>query len=178
MAELSTLARPYAKAAFEHAAASNTLASWSQALGLLDMLVADERIGVQLRSPSLARDQRAQLLIDISGEDLEAPVRNFLNALAENDRLLLLPAIFEQFQALKADHERLVEVQVTSAAPIDDSQRAKLAEALVKRLGREVNIEVSIDPGLIGGAIIRAGDTVIDGSLRGRLNKLSDALLS
>lgn len=178
MAELSTLARPYAKAAFEYAAASNALASWSQALGLLDMLVADDRVGGKLRSPALARGQRAQLLIDISGEDLEAPVRNFLNALAENDRLLLLPAIFEQFQALKADHERLVEVQVTSAAPIDESQRAKLAEALFKRLGREVNIEVSIDPYLIGGAIIRAGDTVIDGSLRGRLNKLSDALLS
>lgn len=178
MAELSTLARPYARAAFEHAAASDALASWSQALGLLDLLVSDARVGERLRSPSLTRDQRAQLLISICGEDLVAPVRNFLNALAENDRLLLLPAIFTQFQTLKADHERLVQVQVTAAAPIDDHQREKLADALVKRLGRAVNIEVTIDPNLIGGAIIRAGDTVIDGSLRGRLNKLADALLS
>ncbi len=178
MAELSTLARPYAKAAFEHAAASDTLTSWFNALGLLDMLVADARVGERLRSPSLTQDQRAQLLINVFGEDMEVPVRNFLYVLADNDRLLLLPAIFEQFQTLKADHERLVKVQVTAAAPIDDNQRAKLADALVKRLGRAVNIEVSIDPNLIGGAIIRAGDTVIDGSLRGRLNKLAYALLS
>ena len=178
MAEFSTLARPYAKAAFEHAAAGNTLEPWSRALGLLALLVEDARISARLRSPALAREQRAQLLIDLYGDELDPPVGNFLQVLAANDRLLLLPEIFQQFQALKADYQRLVEVEVTSAAPIDEAQRSRLAEALVKRLGRQVSVQVSIDPSLIGGAIIRAGDTVIDGSLRGRLNKLADALLS
>lgn len=178
MAEFSTLARPYARAAFEHAAAGDTLESWSRALGLLALLAEDVRISARLRSPALAREQRAQLLIDLCGDELDIQVRNFLQVLAANDRLLLLPEIFQQFQALKADHQRLVEVEVTSAAPIDEAQRSRLAEALVKRLGREVSVQVSVDPSLIGGAIIRAGDTVIDGSLRGRLNKLADALLS
>lgn len=178
MAELSTLARPYAKAAFEHAAAGDALEAWSRALGLLALLVEDARVSARLRSPALAREQRAQLLVDLCGDELDTPVRNFLQVLAANDRLLLLPEIFRQFQALKADHQRLVEVEVTSAAPLDEAQRSRLAEALVKRLGRDVRIEVEVDPDLIGGAIIRAGDTVIDGSLRGRLNKLADALLS
>jgi F-type H+-transporting ATPase subunit delta len=178
MAEFSTLARPYARAAFEHAAAGDTLESWFRALGLLALLAEDARVSLRLRSPALAREQRAQLLIDLCGDELDIQVRNFLQVLAANDRLLLLPEILQQFQALKADHQRLVEVEVTSAAAIDETQRSRLAEALVKRLGREVSIQVSVDPSLIGGAIIRAGDTVIDGSLRGRLNKLADALLS
>ncbi len=178
MAEHSTLARPYAKAAFEYAAATGALETWSRELSLLALLAEEERIDAQLRSPARSRDQRARLLIDLCGDELEDQVRNFLQVLADNDRLLLLPEILQQFQALKADHERLVEVEVISAAPIDEAQRSRLAEALVKRLGREVRVQVSLDANLIGGAIIRAGDTVIDGSLRGRLNKLADALLS
>jgi F-type H+-transporting ATPase subunit delta len=178
MAEFTTLARPYAKAAFEHAVAGDALESWSRALGLLALLAEDARVSALLRSPALAPEQRAQLLIDLCGDELGIQVHNFLQVLAANDRLLLLPETFRQFQALKADHQRLVEVEVTSAAPIDEAQRARLAEALVKRLGRQVSVQMSVDPNLIGGAIIRAGDTVIDGSLRGRLNKLADALLS
>lgn len=178
MAEFSTLARPYAKAAFEHAVANGALESWSEALAWLAQLVEDAQLSALLRSPAISRAQRADLLIELGGGRLPAPVRNFVQVLASNDRLLLLPVILEQFQALKADHERLVEVEVTSAAPLDQGQQQRLAEALVKRLGREVRIQVSIDPALIGGAIIRAGDTVIDGSLRGRLNKLAGALLS
>ena len=178
MAELSTLARPYAKAAFECAVAGDALDAWSEALAWLAQLVEDAQLAPLLRSPAVDRAQRATLLIELGGERLADPVRNFVQVLAENDRLLLLPVLFEQFQALKADHRCLVEVEVTSAAPIDESQQQRLAAALVRRLGREVRIQVSIDPGLIGGAIIRAGDTVIDGSLRGRLNKLAGALLS
>lgn len=178
MAEPSTLARPYAKAAFEHAVASNALASWSEGLALLAQLAEDGQLAALLRSPALARTQRGQLLVDLAGDRIGVPLRNFVQVLADNDRLLLLPVLLEQFLALKAEHERLVEVEVSSAAPIDEAQQQRLAAALVKRLGREVRIQISIDPALIGGAIIRAGDTVIDGSLRGRLNKLADALLS
>lgn len=178
MAEFSTLARPYAKAAFEYAVAHGDLESWSEALAWLAQLVEDAQLSALLRSPAVSRPQRADLLIELSGDRLPAPMRNFVQVLASNDRLLLLPVILEQFQALKADHERLVDVEVSSAAPLDQAQQQRLVEALVKRLGREVRIQVSIDPALIGGAIIRAGDTVIDGSLRGRLNKLAGALLS
>ncbi|GMU46294.1 MAG: F0F1 ATP synthase subunit delta [Pseudomonadales bacterium] len=178
MAEFSTLARPYAKAAFECAVANGDLESWSEALAWLAQLVEDAQLSALLRSPAVGRAQRAELLMELGGDRLPALVRNFVQVLASNDRLLLLPVIFAQFQALKADHQRLVEVEVTSAAPLDEGQQQRLAAALVRRLGREVRIQVSIDPGLIGGAIIRAGDTVIDGSLRGRLNKLAGALLS
>jgi len=178
MAEFSTLARPYAKAAFEYAVVNGALESWSEALAWLAQLVEDAQLSALLRSPAVGRAQRAGLLIELGGDRLPAPVRNFVEVLASNDRLLLLPLIFAQFQTLKADHQRLVEVEVTSAAPLDQGQQQRLVEALVKRLGREVRIQVSIDPALIGGAIIRAGDTVIDGSLRGRLNKLAGALLS
>lgn len=178
MAELSTLARPYAKAAFEYAAANNALDVWSEALAWLAQLVEDAQLAALLCSPSVARAQRARLLIELGDERLGTPVRNFVQVLAENDRLLLLPVLFEQFQAFKADHQRVVEVEVTSAAPIDEGQQQRLARALAQRLGREVRLQVSIDPALIGGAVIRAGDTVIDGSLRGRLNKLAGALLS
>lgn len=178
MAEFSTLARPYAKAAFECAVANGDLESWSEALAWLAQLVEDAQLSALLRSPAVGRAQRAELLMELGGDRLPALVRNFVQVLASNDRLLLLPVIFAQFQALKADHQRLVEVEVTSAAALDEGQQQRLAAALVRRLGREVRIQVSIDPGLIGGAIIRAGDTVIDGSLRGRLNKLAGALLS
>ncbi|HEX4880773.1 MAG TPA: F0F1 ATP synthase subunit delta [Porticoccaceae bacterium] len=178
MAELSTLARPYAKAAFEVAVADHALESWSEGLALLAQFAEEAQLAALLRSPALARAQRGQLLIDLAGDRLGAPLRNFVQVLADNDRLLLLPVLLEQFLALKAEHQRLVEVEVASAAPIDEAQQQRLVAALVKRLGREVRIQVSIDPTLIGGAIIRAGDTVIDGSLRGRLNKLADALLS
>lgn len=178
MAEFSTLARPYAKAAFECAVANGDLESWSEALAWLAQLVEDAQLSALLRSPAVGRAQRAELLMELGGDRLPALVRNFVQVLASNDRLLLLPVIFAQFQALKADHQRLVEVEVTSAAPLDEGQQQRLAAALVRRLGREVRIQVSIDPALIGGAIIRAGDTVIDGSLRGRLNKLAGALLS
>lgn len=178
MAEFSTLARPYAKAAFEYAVANGALESWSEALAWLAQLVEDAQLSALLRSPAVGRAQRAGLLIELGGDRLPAPVRNFVQVLAGNDRLLLLPVISAQFQALKADHQRLVEVEVTSAAPLAEDQQQRLAAALARRLGREVRIQVSIDPGLIGGAIIRAGDTVIDGSLRGRLNKLAGALLS
>lgn len=178
MAELSTLARPYAKAAFEYAVASNALDVWSEALAWQAKLVEDVQLASLLGSPSVNRDQRVDLLIELSGGRGGEAMRNFLQVLAQNDRLLLLPMVFEQFQALKAEYQQLVDVQVTSAAPIDEGQQQRLAAALIKRLGREVRLQITIDPDLIGGAIVRAGDTVIDGSLRGRLNKLASELLS
>mgnify|MGYP005809931917 CR=1 FL=1 len=178
MAELSTLARPYANAAFEYAVAHGALPSWSQALGLLAALCADEKLVELLRSPTYTAPQRAALLIELCDGSLDGPMQNFLRAMADNNRLLLMPAVHQQFQVLKANLERTIDVDVITAAPLDDALHARLAAALGKRFGREVRVAVAIDPTLLGGAVIRAGDMVIDGSLRGRLNKLADALLS
>lgn len=178
MAELSTLARPYANAAFEYAVAESALEPWSQSLGLLAALCEDEKIAVLLRSPTLAGPQRVALLLELCDGSLSGGVQNFLQVMANNHRLPLLPAVHEQFQALKANLERTIDVDVVTAAPLSEALRARLTTALAKRLGRDVRVAVSIDPTLLGGAVIRAGDTVIDGSLRGRLNKLADALLS
>jgi F-type H+-transporting ATPase subunit delta len=178
MAELSTLARPYAKAAFEYAVAAGALDRWSQALGLLAALAGEDKIAVLLGAPNYTGRERATVLLEVCGDAFDSAVRNFLQLMAANDRLLLLPEVHEQFQALKANLERTVDISVTTANVIGDDQRERLAAALTKRLGRDVRIQVSIAPTLLGGALIRAGDTVIDGSLRGRLHKLADALLS
>ena len=178
MAEHSTLARPYANAAFEYAVAESALEPWSQSLGLLAALCEDEKIAVLLRSPTLAGPQRVALLLKLCDGSLSGGVQNFLQVMADNHRLPLLPAVHEQFQALKANLQRTIDVDVVTAAPLSEALRARLTAALGKRLGRDVRVAVTIDPTLLGGAVIRAGDTVIDGSLRGRLNKLADALLS
>lgn len=178
MAELSTLARPYANAAFEYAVAEGALEPWSQSLGLLAALCEDEKIAVLLRSPTHAGPQRVALLLKLCDGSLSGGVQNFLHVMADNHRLPLLPAVHEQFQALKANLERTIDVDVVTAAPLSEALHARLTTALGKRLGRDVRVAVSVDPALLGGAVIRAGDTVIDGSLRGRLNKLADALLS
>lgn len=178
MAELSTLARPYANAAFEHAVAHGALPSWSQALGLLAALCAEEKVVELLRSPTYTGPERAALLIQLCEGALDGPLQNFLRVLADNNRLLLIPAVHEQFQVLKANLERIVDVDIVTAAPLGEALQTRLTAALGKRLGREVRVAVTIDPTLLGGAVIRAGDLVIDGSLRGRLNKLADALLS
>ena len=178
MVEFSTLAWPYANAAFEHAVAGGALESWFPAFAMFAALAGDEKIAVLLHSPTYTGPERAAVLLRLCDGALDRGMQNFLQVMADNNRLLLLPAVHEQFQALKANLERTIDVDVVTAAPLSEALRARLAAALGQRLGREVRVEVSIDPTLLGGAVIRAGDTVIDGSLRGRLNKLADALLS
>ena len=178
MAELTTLARPYARAAFEHALAGQSLAAWAEALATAAAVAADERAAQLLGSPSFTAVQKADALIEVCGEALPAPAQNFVRVLAENRRLALLPQIHALFLALKAQQERAVDLQLTSAFEIDPAQGARIAEALARKLQREVRLSTDVDPGLIGGVIIRTDDLVIDGSVRGRLAKLSEALNS
>ena len=178
MAELSTLARPYAKAAFEYAAASNELKGWSESLAVIAVVAQQGKVEKLLSSPTYTAEQQAQQLMDVCGESLSEAGRNFISVLAENRRLKLLPYIQQQFEVLKANREKSVDVNVTSAGEITPEQQQKLAAALQAKLDREVNLQVSIDKSLLGGAVIRAGDTVIDGSIRGRLAKLAEALNS
>lgn len=175
MAELLTVARPYAKAAFEYARDHEALDSWSKALVFLSAAVANSDVRRLLGSPKLENDKKVALLSDMLPEQ-STDVSRFLDTLADQGRLLALPFIAEQFEHLRADHEQRVEVLVTSAYELDSQQQTKLANALKKRLNREISITTQVDKALIGGVILRAGDTVIDGSVRGRLNRLSEAL--
>ncbi|HBM28158.1 MAG TPA: F0F1 ATP synthase subunit delta [Halomonas sp.] len=175
MAELLTVARPYAKAAFEYARDHEALDSWSKALGFLSAAVANSDVRRLLGSPKLENDKKVALLSDMLPEQ-STDVSRFLDTLADQGRLMALPFIAEQFEHLRADHEQRVEVLVTSAYELDSQQQTKLANALKKRLNREISITTQVDKALIGGVILRAGDTVIDGSVRGRLNRLSEAL--
>jgi F-type H+-transporting ATPase subunit delta len=178
MAELSTLARPYAKAAFEFAVAANDLAAWSkQLVTAAGAAQADNMVKV-MASPSLTSEQQAQKFIDVCGEELNANGQNFIKALAENKRLPLLPHITALFEEFKSNREKSVEVEVNTAYELEASVQEKLATALSGKLEREVNLNSVVDKSLIGGVVVRAADVVIDGSVRGRLNKLAEAMNS
>ncbi len=178
MAELSTIARPYAKAAFEYARENNSLAQWSEQLAIVAAVTGDESMQVVLDNPGITASQQAQTLNDVCGEAIGPQVRNFVVILASNKRLSLLPEICTLFEQHKANQEKSVDVEVVSAFEVAEETKNKLAEALGKKLEREVRVSSSIDEDLLGGVLIRAGDLVIDGSVRGRLNKLSEAINS
>ena len=178
MAELTTLARPYAKAAFEHAQAHQQLANWSAMLGLAAAVSIDDTMQRVLKAPRLTSTEKATAFIEVCGDKFDAQAQNFIHVLAENDRLALLPDIFAQFELYKAEQEKSIDVDVTSAFALSDEQQDKLAKVLSARLSREVRLHAVEDSSLIGGVVIRAGDLVIDGSVRGKLAKLAEALKS
>jgi len=180
VAERATIARPYAKAAFEYArdakASAEAFAAWSQGLALASQVVADPRIEELIKNPELTAADHASLVNDVLGQRLSPGVENFVRVLAENDRLLLLPEIAAHFEFLRSQAENTVDVEVVSAVPLDAAQSEKLRQALDKRLKAKVHMKNTVDPALLGGAVIRAGDLVIDGSLKGRLERLRTEL--
>jgi F-type H+-transporting ATPase subunit delta len=178
MAELATLARPYARAAFEHAAAESVLDGWSASLATAAAVIASERMSALLAEPKKTAAQKADAVIETCGDALSAPAANFIRVMADNKRLLLVPQVYEQFEALKAAQEQSVNVTVTSAFELSDDESARLSEALGRKLNRKINMSSEVDSTLIGGVIVRTEDLVIDGSVRGRLAKLSEAMNS
>jgi F-type H+-transporting ATPase subunit delta len=185
VADNNTVARPYAQAAFEVAQESDALAELSESFAAAKALLADGQVAEFLSRPTLTDEQRLGFLQGLFAESVgEGSVfaggsqhgTNFLKLLLENDRVAVLPEIADQFEALKADVENKVEAVITSAAPLSEAQQREMAESLQKRLGRNVNVTTVVDENLIGGAVIRAGDVVIDGSLRARLEGLANAL--
>lgn len=172
MAEQITIARPYAKAAFEYALSQNALTAWSDMLGYAAVVASDEAMIKCLDDPQLTADKKAELFSSVCADRIDAAGRNFIAQLAQNKRLSVLPEIYLLFTALLAEQEKTVDVNVQSAYALTDEQAQKLADSLKKRLGREVNLQSEVDSSLIGGLIIRAGDMVIDGSIRGKLAKL------
>jgi F-type H+-transporting ATPase subunit delta len=175
MADRLTVARPYARAAFAQAKTDGRLAAWSVALGRAALTVGDERVRALFGSPKVTPAQLAQLVSEVAGE-LDQCGRNFIAQLAENGRLQFLPEIARLFNQLKDDAERIVEVGITSAAPMGADEQAKLVAALEKRFDRKVQLHATVDPSLIGGAVVRAGDLTIDGSLKAKLGRLAHEL--
>lgn len=177
MAEKSTIARPYAVAAFELAKEQNDLARWSDMLGFAAVVVVDEAMQEYINNPKVGSDMLARLMVEVCGDQLNELGKNFLKVLVENKRLSVLPEIVSLYNQLRADAEKTIEAEVISAFPLSDAQQASLQEGLKRRLGREVSLSSKIDENLIGGAIVRAGDLVIDGSVSGQLDKLATTLM-
>ena len=173
MADRLTIARPYARAAFEEARAHERLEPWSDALRVAAEVVRDPRVATLLGNPRVTPEQLAQLVTGIAGAPLGDKGANFVRTLAVNRRLAYLPEISALFDKLKDAAQGVADVTVTSAAPLDASQQRKLAAAVKKRLKRTVRLHCEIDPALIGGAVLRSGDLVIDGSLRTRLDRIA-----
>jgi len=173
MADRTTTARPYAKAAFEEARERGRLKEWAQALAIATEVVRDPRVARLLENPEVTPAALADLVSSIAGPQLGQHGRNFVQMLADNRRLAYLPEIAALFDELKDTVEGVADVTVTSAAPLDAGQQKKLSEALARRLKRQIRLHCQTDPTLIGGAVLRCRDLVIDGSLRARLERLA-----
>lgn len=178
MAESTTLARPYANAVFRLARERNELAHWGAMLGTLAGIVADDRVAERLADPTLTAAVSAGLVEDLAGDELDDRGRGLVRLMARNDRLALLPAVAQAFAAMRAEAESTLEVEVKTAFELSQPQIDALSQRLQQRFGRSVEMEIWIEPALIGGVLIRAGDTVIDGSVKGRLARLQEQLLS
>jgi len=187
MADNNTVARPYAQAVFELARDAKNLDAWAEALTVARTLMADGAAATFLLAPSLTDEERLTFLTGLisaaagdscllAGNDAQGT--NFLRLLLEYGRVSVLPEISEHFDELKAQIENSIDVTITSAVPLSDAQQKTVVGALRTRFGRDVNLETEIDENLIGGAVIRAGDVVIDGSLRSSLQGLANALIA
>jgi F-type H+-transporting ATPase subunit delta len=173
MAERITTARPYAKAIFALARQGNKLAEVSVGLSRAAEVVADDRVHALLGSPHVSAAQLAELVSGVAGDKLDEHGRNFVSLLAQNRRLGFLPEIAALFEQMKADVENAVDVEVIAASPLTPDQESRYAAALQKKLGRAVRLHTKVDGSLIGGAVLKAGDLVIDGSIKGRLERLA-----
>ena len=173
MSQTLTLARPYARAAFASALEAGRTAAWSQALAFAARVAADPQVHALLAHPQLSHAQATDLL---RAEGAGADVDGFLSLLAQNRRLALLPEIAGLFEQLRAEADRIVKARITSATLLGDAELESIKVALRRRFGRDVELETAVDESLIGGAVIDAGDVVIDGSLRGKLARLQSAL--
>jgi F-type H+-transporting ATPase subunit delta len=176
MAERATIARPYAKAAFEYARDAKAFADWSQGLKTAAEIVSDSRLAALTKSPQCSQADLVSIIADVAGAKLNPAMQNFVRVLAENHRLLLLPEISAHFEALRSGVENTVDVEVISAIALNGAQADNLARALSTRLKRTVRMQNTVDATLLGGAVVRAGDLVIDGSLKGRLQRLATEL--
>lgn len=177
MSELTNVARPYAKAAFDFAVEQNALAAWADMLFFAAEVAKNPVVAERLQSNSAA-DAQAAFFIQVCGEQLNTHGQNLIKVMAENQRLVALPAVLDGYLVLKAEYEKEATVEVVSATVLSSAQQDKLIAALSQRLARKVKLNCSVDPTVVGGMLIKAGDMVIDGSVRGKLDRLATALQS
>jgi F-type H+-transporting ATPase subunit delta len=176
MSELSTLARPYAEAVFKIAVENKSISDWSEVLEFLSVVMQDKEMVAIVANPKVSQEQLTTLILDICQGQVTEQSENFVKLLVQNERLILAPQISELFEAYKADHEGYVDVELTSAYALTKDEQKKFASTLKKQLSKDVKITTSIDKSLIGGFIAKAGDKVIDGSVKGLLQQLAKKL--
>ncbi|MFZ1537813.1 MAG: F0F1 ATP synthase subunit delta [Chromatiaceae bacterium] len=174
--DITTLARPYAEAAFARAQESGEIPAWSNALNLLGALAGNPAMAEQIANPEIPRDLPRDMLLDLGGETLPTEARNLVKLLAENKRLLVLPEIAKVFEELETRNKGVRQVHIRSAYALDAQLQKLLAKMLKAKLNAEVELTVEKDTSLIGGVEIRADDLVIDGSVRGKLQRLASEL--
>ena len=177
MSELTTVARPYAKAAFDFAVEAKAMDNWLSQLAFAAEVAQDETI-IGYISGGASVEQAQTLFLNVCGEQVDSQGQNFLKVMAKNERLLVLPQVLEQFIELKAEFEQEVTVDVTSAVEVTAEQKTTLSAALEKRLARKVKLNCFVDVSIVSGLVIKAGDMVIDGSVKGKLNRLATTLQS
>lgn len=173
MSELSTAARPYAKAVYDTAKETGALEVWSDALANLSAVVASTEIRERLDSPDLAAAQKADLVIQVLGKNLSEQQQNLVRLMAENGRLKLMSSVADQFEVARAKAENKIEAEVVSAFALSDDQTEELATTLKNKLGCDITLTTSVDESLIGGVVIKAGDTIIDASMKSQLDSLA-----
>ncbi len=173
MLEKATIARPYANAAFDQAIEEGKLSEWSSMLNLLSVIVSDNNMHAVINNPKLSNEQLHQFIVDVAGDKLSQTGKNFIQILIDAERIHLAVDIFELFEQKRAAAEGISDVEVVSAYALDGAQINTISESISKRLGKKIDVNTEEDKNLIGGVIIRMGDSVIDASLRGRLKELN-----
>lgn len=176
MSELVTMARPYASAVFKRAKETGTAAQWSETLGFMSSVLMDKEVTGLIGNPKISKDQILALLEEIFGSTVQGEASNFLTLLVSNNRLALVPAIAKLFETYKAEEEGYIEVEVCTAFGFSEETQQAFAEKLEKALSKKIHMNVTQDPSLIGGVLVRAGDRVIDGSVRGQLQHMQKSL--
>lgn len=169
------IARPYAKALFEIAEKDNSLDAWSDMLRMLTVIAQNKTIVELIKNPTISKEQRAALFIEIA-KTLTPLAQNFIRILAKSHRLPILPDIAELYEQMKLQAQQVVKVGLTTAVPVDEAYQQRLLQALKRRINGKIDLDMQVDKDILGGAIIHSGDLVIDGSIRGKLAKLSDTL--
>ena len=173
MAEYTTSARPYARAVYALANETSSVDGWGEALALLAAVAADANMQALLDKPQLGKEQKGELMLKVISDKLNQQQQNLVRFMAENDRLKALPEVAHQFEVYRAEAEGKVEAEVISAFALSSEQEQAITAMLKSKLGRDVSITTSTDESLIGGVIIKAGDTIIDGSMKSQLESLA-----
>ncbi|RCU45423.1 MULTISPECIES: F0F1 ATP synthase subunit delta [Corallincola] len=177
MSDLTTIARPYAKAAFDFAIENNTLSDWNEMLAFAAAVSSEPQVSTLLAAAGNA-EKAAEVFNTLCDEQLNEHGRNLIKVMAENKRLQALPEVFRLYQILKAEHELEIDVYCTSNTDLDAAQKQAISQAMAVRLSRKVKLICNVDSTLLGGVVIKAGDLVIDNTIRGKLDRMADSLLS